>query len=259
MTDFTPFPFDLEPADQRAVQLGLITLKTDLTIETELRHFIGVSTVRGKQPNIMHSRIISDDQVTTSNLDAMQDQFAASLDMFPPDHAFDVIGYGCTSASLVIGEAKVQSLITAHRAVTHVTTPLTGARRAMRALGAQRIGYLAPYISEISARMCAFLADDGFDIVAAGTFGEGRDSVVGQIDGASIMQAVCGLAAQPTTPLDAIFVSCTALKCAPVIDAAERQLGVPIVTSNAALSWDMARLAGLTVPPAGKGRLFQQN
>jgi len=259
MTDFTPFPFHLEPADQRAVQLGLITLKTDLTIETELRHFIGDSTARGKQPNIMHSRIVSDDQVTTSNLDAMQDQFAASLDMFPPDHAFDVIGYGCTSASLVIGEAKVQSLITAHRTVTHVTTPLTGARRAMRALGAQRIGYLAPYISEISARMCAFLADDGFDIVAAGTFGEGRDSVVGQIDGASIMQAVCGLAAQAANPLDAIFVSCTALKCAPVIDAAERQIGVPIVTSNAALSWDMARLAGLSVPPAAKGRLFHQN
>jgi len=259
MTDFTPFPFHLEPADQRAVQLGLVTLKTDLTIETELRHFIGDSTARGKQPNIMHSRIVSDDQVTTSNLDAMQDQFAASLDMFPPDHAFDVIGYGCTSASLVIGEAKVQSLITAHRAVTHVTTPLTGARRAMRALGAQRIGYLAPYISEISARMCAFLADDGFDIVAAGTFGEGRDSVVGQIDGASIMQAVCGLAAQAANPLDAIFVSCTALKCAPVIDAAERQIGVPIVTSNAALSWDMAQLAGLSVPPAAKGRLFHQN
>jgi maleate isomerase len=259
MTDFTPFPFHLEPADQRAVQLGLITLKTDLTIETELRHFIGDSTARGKQPNIMHSRIVSDDQVTTSNLDAMQDQFAASLDMFPPDHAFDVIGYGCTSASLVIGEAKVESLITPHRQVTHVTTPLTGARRAMRALNAQRIGYLAPYVSEISARMCAFLADDGFEIVAAGTFGEGRDSVVGQIDGASIMQAVCGLAAQAANPLDAIFVSCTALKCAPVIDAAERQIGVPIVTSNAALSWDMARLAGLSVPPAAKGRLFHQN
>jgi maleate isomerase len=44
-----------------------------------------------------------------------------------------------------------------------------------------------------------------------------------------------------------------------VIDAAERQIGVPIVTSNAALSWDMARLAGLSVPPAAKGRLFHQN
>ena len=43
MTDFIPFPFHLEPFDQRAVQLRLVTLKTDLTVEIELRHFIGDS------------------------------------------------------------------------------------------------------------------------------------------------------------------------------------------------------------------------
>jgi len=39
--EFTHLPFRLARADETAIQMGLVTLETDLTIETELRHFIG--------------------------------------------------------------------------------------------------------------------------------------------------------------------------------------------------------------------------
>ncbi|NDA19161.1 MAG: hypothetical protein EBZ11_06975, partial [Alphaproteobacteria bacterium] len=38
---FSHLPFRVVEADETATQLGLVTLETDLTIETELRHFIG--------------------------------------------------------------------------------------------------------------------------------------------------------------------------------------------------------------------------
>lgn len=256
---FKKFDFSLENHTERAVQLGLVTLSTDLTIEAELRYFIGDSSARSKMPNIMHTRIASDDEVTPENLTAMREGFSSSLALFPSGHHFDVIGYGCTSASLLIGEKAVNELISAQIDVDHVTTPLTGARRALRALGTKKIAYLAPYVSDISANMCRFLEDDGFDIVAAGTFGESRDSVVGQIDRESILTAINRLASNALTPPDAVFVSCTALKCAPLIEAAEEKLGIPIISSNSAIAWDMARLSGLAVPPEGKGRLFHQN
>jgi maleate isomerase len=261
---FVHLPFRKTSHDETATQLGLITLGTDLTIETELRHFIGDSTGtkvgHGQKPTILHSRIACDDEVTSENLTAMSDRFAESLALFPPDYRFDVVGYGCTSASLLIGEQTVQEIVKSHIKVDHVTTPLTGARRALRIIGAKQIGYLAPYISEISSQMCSLLEiEDGLQIVAAATFGEGRDSIVGRIHPQSILDAIDAIVDQASRRLDAIFISCTSLKCAAIIDMAEAKHGIPLISSNSAIAWDMARLASLDVPRAGKGRLFCQD
>ena len=259
---FQHYDFEVIAENRRAAQLGLVTLETDLTIEDELRFFFAgpPAGVHAGGLSLLHSRIPCDDQVTAENLQQMEGHFANSLALFPPGHAFDVIGYGCTSASLVIGADKVTTLITGHIDVPHVTTPITAAKRALAKLGAKRIGYLAPYISEISARMCADFEADGFAVGAAATFGEGQDSVVGRIAPASIMAALTALAESATDGIDAIFISCTSLKCASIIAAAEAQLGIPVISSNSTLAWDMARLAnvpvGGTVNGAGKGMLF---
>ena len=261
---FYNLPFRKAKHDETAAQLGLITLATDLTIETELRHFIGDSigtrVGQGQKPTILHSRIACNDEVTSENLTAMSDRFAESLALFPPGYRFDVIGYGCTSASLLIGEQTVQNIIKSYIDVKHVTTPLTGVRRALRTIGARQIGYLAPYISEISFQMCSLLEnEDGLQIAAAGTFGEGRDSIVGCIHPQSILDAIDSIIDKASTRLDAIFISCTSLKCAAIIEAAEAKHGIPVISSNSAIAWDMARLASLNVPGAGKGRLFCQD
>mgnify|MGYP001166889122 CR=1 FL=1 len=261
---FAHLPFRKANHEETAAQLGLITLETDLTIETELRHFIGDSigtkVGHGQKPTILHSRIACDDEVTTENLTAMSGRFAESLGLFPPGYRFDVVGYGCTSASLLIGEQTVQDIVKSHIKVNHVTTPLTGIRRALRTIEARQIGYLAPYISEISFQMCSLLEDeDGLQIVAAATFGEGRDSIVGCIHPQSILDAIDSIVDQASSRLDAIFISCTSLKCAAIIETAEDKHGIPIISSNSAIAWDMARLASLDVPSAGKGYLFRQN
>ena len=263
-SDFVHLPFRTANQDETAVQLGMITLETDLTIETELRHFIGDSIGTkiglGQPPTILHSRIACDDQVTSENLVAMTERFSDSLTLFPPGHHFNVVGYGCTSASLLIGEQAVQDIVSSYVDVDHITTPLTGVRRALRNIGAKQIGYLAPYISEISIQMCSLLEEeDGLQIAVAATFGEGRDSIVGCIHPQSILNAIDTVVDHAATPLDAIFISCTSLKCASIINEAETKHAVPIISSNSAIAWDMARLTGLNVPSTGKGRLFQKN
>ena len=73
--EFTHVSFRVARAAETAVQMGLVTLETDLTIETELRHFIGdavgTSIGHGQPPTILHSRITCDDQVTVENLTAV--------------------------------------------------------------------------------------------------------------------------------------------------------------------------------------------
>ena len=260
MSTFTNLPFEVTTAADKPAQMGLVTLETDLTIETEMRHFLSGAPGHDDASGValLHTRIACDDQVTAENLSLMEGRFAEALALFPKDYAFEVIGYGCTSASLVIGEARVQRIIKSHADVVHVTTPLTAAKRGLEALNVARIGYLAPYISEISHQMCDALGTAGFAVSAAATFGEGKDSVVGCITPASILQAIEALVDQDPQ-LEAVFVSCTSLKCAPIIAHAEREFGVPVVSSNSAIAWDMARLAGVPVSATGKGSLFHCN
>ncbi len=262
MTDFIPADFELIDPNTRAARLGLVTLSTDLTIEDELRFFYagtgeGIQDDRGAGLSLLHSRIPCDNQVTADNLLVMEGHFASALELFPPQYPFDVIGYGCTSASMLMGEARVQQLIKNSIDATHVTTPMTAAVRGLRALGAKRIGYLAPYTLDISQKICDRLTDDGFVIAGAVTFNEDRDSIVGQMTPASIVHALDKLMQGLDGAVDALFVSCTSLKCASIIDSTERALGVPIISSNSAIAWDMARLAGVSVGGVGKGRLFQ--
>lgn len=256
-TTFAYLPFEVIPALEKPAQMGLVTLETDLTIETEMRHFLSGAPGHGDASGValLQTRIACDDQVTAENLTMMEGRFAEALALFPKGYIFDVIGYGCTSASLLIGEDCVQEIIQSHVDVAHVTTPLTAAKRGLAALGVHKIGYLAPYVSEISTQMCEELGAAGFVVSAAATFGEGRDSVVGCISPASIVEAVAALIDRDPE-VEAVFVSCTSLKCAPIIAKAEARFGVPILSSNSAIAWDMARLAQVSVSGIGKGKLF---
>jgi maleate isomerase len=54
-----------------------------------------------------------------------------------------------------------------------------------------------------------------------------------------------------------IFLSCTNLRTLDVIDALEAELGIPVVSSNLALAWDMARRTGAPMAQSAPGRLMR--
>ncbi len=58
--------------------------------------------------------------------------------------------------------------------------------------------------------------------------------------------------------IDAVFVSCTTLRVAGIVEAAERQLGKPVISSNLALAWHSLRLAGYRRPVPGFGELLRR-
>ena len=252
---FNHLPFSTISQNARSVQMGLVILETDLTIETEFRHFLIQDKNASRTISLLNTRIPCDDQVTADNLTSMEGRFSDSLSLFPNDYKFDVIGYGCTSASLLIGEQKIEKLIKSNLNADKVTTPMTAVKKGLKALNVSKIGYLAPYISEIAYAMCSDLESDGFEVGGAATFGEDKDSVVGTISPASILEAIESLASKSNN-LEAIFISCTSLKCASIISTAESRLGIPILSSNSALAWDMAKLSEAKISPEGKGRLF---
>ena len=59
------------------------------------------------------------------------------------------------------------------------------------------------------------------------------------------------------TDVEAFFICCTALRANSVIDALERDLRKPVVSSNQALAWHALRIAEFTDHVSNFGRLLR--
>jgi maleate isomerase len=102
--------------------------------------------------------------------------------------------------------------------------------------------------------MRAFLENRGIEILNELSFGETDDRKVARIAERSSLEAI--LQAGKTPGAQAVFASCTNLRTFGIIDAAEKHLNLPVVSSNSALLWHLGRLAGLT-DLSGPGMLYR--
>lgn len=244
--------FDTDKGIGIRANLGVIVLETDETLEQEFARMVPRPGVA-----LYHSRIPMVSEVNTETLAQMEAELPASARLLPPSLTFDVIGYGCTSASTVIGSDTVARAINSVCPGAKVSDPLAALIAAGRHLGVTRLGFLTPYVAEVSARMREKLTDAGFEIVAFGSFEEGNDHVVARITEGSIREGAMQVAAQ--AECDAIVIACTNLRCLNVIPEIEAATGIPVLSSNLALCWHMLELAGLheyTGPRPELGQLF---
>lgn len=241
--------FDTDRGLGTRATLGVIVLETDETLEPEFARIMDRAGVA-----LYHSRIAMAPEIRPETLLLMEHDLPAAARLLPPSLRFDVIGFGCTSASTVIGSDRVAAALRRVCPGARVTDPLAAILAACRHLGTRRLGFVTPYIPEVSSRMRGKIEAAGFEIAGFGSFEEDRDRVVARITPASILRAVEAVAAQ--APCDAVFVSCTNLRCLDIIPEAEARLGIPVISSNTALAWHMLRLAGVGDCPDRLGRLF---
>lgn len=242
--------FDTDNGIGTRATLGAIVLATDETLEPEFAQMMALDGVA-----LYHSRIPMAAEICSDTLRQMESDLPASALLLPSALNFDVIGYGCTSAATVIGSKGVADAINSIFPNAEVTDPITAIIAATKAIGATRLGFITPYIPEVSSQMQNRLEEAGLGIAAFGSFEEDNDRVVARISPASILAAIEQVSAQSNC--DAMVVACTNLRCLSIISDAERQTGLPIISSNQALAWHMLRLAGVTDRQTGLGRLFE--
>jgi len=100
-----------------------------------------------------------------------------------------------------------------------------------------------------------FVEARGIAAPVLGSYSHENDNEVARIDAASVRAAVLELGAHPA--VDAVFVACTSLRLAAVVEEIERSCGKPALSSNHAMAWHALRLAGYREPVPGFGRLFR--
>lgn len=229
--------------------LGVVILEADATLESEFARILNRDGIA-----LHHSRIPMVPHVRPETLARMEQALPASVRLLPSALAFDAIAFGCTSAACVIGSPTVATAIRSVYPGAKATDPLAAIIAAGRSLGARRLGFVTPYLPDVTALMRTRLEEAGFEIAGFGSFEESDDRVVARITEASILAAVEAVAGQ--APCDAVVVSCTNLRCLAVIPEAERITGVPVVSSNQALAWHLMRLSGVEDRLPEFGRLL---
>jgi maleate isomerase len=231
--------------------IGLLVLATDQTIEYEWRRLLNLEGVA-----FFVNRIANAATVTPENLRAMEADLTGAAAHILPEIPLDVIAYGCTSAAVFIGEDTVTRRILLGRAeAVKVTTPITAAKAACRALGTSRIAVLTPYIEAINQRIQDHLEAAGLEVPVMRSFNNSDDNSVMRISPASILAAAQDLGSDPGVEM--VFIACTSLRGAALIEELEAQLNQPVTTSCHAMAWHALRLAGYSDPGAGQGQLFR--
>ncbi|WP_027257886.1 ectoine utilization protein EutA [Leisingera aquimarina] len=241
-----PARLDDRPVKKR---IALVALATDHTSERDFARICDPDRV-----GVYTNRIEFENPTTRETLLKTGPRLTEAAAQILPGETVDVVAYGCTAASIVLGNDAVARSLSTAKPDTPCVTPSSAAFDAFAALEARRVSLLTPYSPEVTDEMAQYFAVHGPEVVNAACFGLTDDRQMARISEDSIIEA--GIAACESSA-DVLFLSCTALRAAVCIERIEDRLGKPVVSSNQAMVWRCLRLAGITDPVKGFGRLFE--
>ncbi|CUJ93396.1 Arylmalonate decarboxylase [Ruegeria denitrificans] len=228
-------PYTLDSDDPKAPPMGLIVLQTDETIEPEFSAYFADRTCP-----IYVSRIPSGAEVTTDTLAEMETALPAAADLLPKIRPYKVVGYGCTSASSVIGSDRVERMVQKTCNTAVVTNPLRAASAYAAHLGVSKIALLSPYIEEVNEPLRRAFGENGISMDVFGSFGEAEESKVVRISRRSVVDAALKLGADQL--VEGVFISCTNIRTFDAIPEIQKRLDKPVLSSNQSLAWHMREL-----------------
>ena len=158
------------------------------------------------------------------------------------DRGAVAVAYGCTSGSYVLGIEGEVAIVTRIEKAAGVpsTTTSSAMVAALREVGAERLAVLSPHLDALNERLRAYLHLSGFSVI--NMVGLNR---LGDIEGIEPEETRMTVESRVDSPAaEAIFISCTGMRTAEVIDDLEQSLGKPVISANQATLWHVAKLAG---------------
>ena len=228
-------------------RIGLVALATDLCSESDLRSMLPPGV------EIYTNRVANCNPTTVENLRAMMPDIGRAASGIVPDVDLDAMIYGCTSGTVVNGEENIIHAMQVARGNYACTTPITAVLAAIQTLAVKRVSVLTPYLQSVNAEVGAYFQGRGLEVLNIAGFDMASDAEMTQISADSIYQAAIETCRDDA---ELLFISCTALRSAGVVERLEKELSKPVVTSNQALVWHVLELIGKPYVVSGFGSLF---
>ena len=205
--------------------VGLVTPATDSTIEDDLHRLC-------PDVHVCTERMILEDVSSDAEIKMVGNELPRSARILA-SLPLDLVVFGCTSASIAGGDA-------ADDRIKETLIALTGARpitvfgsvtAQLLESGVKQLLVITPYPEPLTAEICVALERKGIHVANSISMGLTDDLDIGRVEPAAIVEIV---SENWSTAYDGLFLSCTNLRAAEVADGLEKELGVPVVTSNLA-------------------------
>ena len=232
-------------------RIGLITLGSDFRIEKDFNNVI-----YGKNIDLFVNRIHCYNPLTNKTLVKMADDITDVAKEILPGEKLDCVAYGCTSGTVAAGYDIIKSKVNLAKQDTKVTTPITSAIKALKALDIKKISIFTPYTKMINDSVVNYFNKENIIINSLTYFDIASDLDIGKVDEDHLFEVLSKIDLKDS---DALFVSCTALPVLSIIDELEKKLNRIILSSNQTLIWDALSLIGNKEPVVGFGKIFEVN
>jgi maleate isomerase len=229
-------------------RIGLITLGSDFRIEKDFNNLI-----HGKEIDLYVNRIHCYNPLTNATLAKMADDITEVTKDILPDQKLDCVAYGCTSGTVAAGYDVIKEKVNLAKPEAKVTTPITSAIKALKALGIDKISIFTPYTKKINDSVVNYFKKENIIVNSLTYFDIDSDLDIGKVDEDYLFEVLSKIDLEDS---DALFVSCTALPVLSIINKLEEKLNKVVLSSNQTLIWDSLNAIGYKNNVEGFGKLF---
>lgn len=238
-------------------RIGLIVPSTNVTVETEIPRLLA----RSGADFSFHSSRMRMHAVTPEQLRAMNAQRERCV-LEIGDAGVDVALYACLVAIMAMGpghhrdaEHRIAEQLGSGGSDTKVLSSAGALLRALQDLGATRVALVMPYLRPLAEQVVAYLEAEGITVADWRALEVADNAEVGCIPGERVMEAARSL---DLTDVDALVISCCVqMPSLDLVQPAEDELGVPVLSAATAGAYSILRALGAPVDIPGAGSLLR--
>lgn len=242
-------------------RVGLIVPSSNTTIETEVPALLRErERVRPRDRFTFHGARLRMQHVTPEQLRAMNAQTERATtelaDMRP-----NVVATACLVAIMAQGpkyhrvmQAEIASILEREHAPAPVVSSAGALVDALHALGARRIGIIAPYLKQLTRLVAGYIEDAGIEVADALSLEVSDNQAVAALDQDELKDHWKRLDLRDCDAL--VLSACVQMPSLAAIEDVERQSALPTLSAATATTWAILRALDLEPVVPGAGALL---
>lgn len=241
-----------------ATRIGLVVPSSNTTVETEMPRLLA------RHPDAQfsfHASRMRMHTVSPEQLRAMNGQRERCI-LELGDAGVDAVLYACLVAVMVGAsgehrrvEAAVAEQLSAGGASPAVLSSAGALIEALQAIDAQRVALVTPYPRPLAKQVVDYLEAEQVTVADWRALEVADNAAVGCIPGDHVMGAARTL---DLSGVDALVLSaCVQMPSLELVQAAEDEFGLPVITAATAGAYTLLRRLGLSVDLPGAGSLLR--
>ncbi|MDH6292443.1 maleate cis-trans isomerase family protein [Rhodococcus opacus] len=239
-------------------RIGLIVPSSNVTVETEMPRLL--SRVEGVDFSFHASRMRMH-AVTPEEIRAMNAQRERCV-LEIGDAGVDAVLYACLVAIMATGtgehrnvELAVAEQLATGGSSTKVLSSAGCLVSTLEDMGARRVALVMPYMKPLAEKVVEYIEAEGITVADWRALEVADNSDVGCIPGDRVMDAARSLDLEG---VDVVVISaCVQMPSLDLVDAAERELGVPVISAATAGAYKILRSLDIPVDIPNAGSLLR--